>query len=221
LRKVALPLQRCRESDSAKAGFLFINHSWDQKKNSFSRDSYTESNGKVDAHMRYRDIEWYAQDTWKQSRRLTLEYGIRFQRIAPSYGVGNTFSEFLPAAYAASKPAQLIQPVLVGGKRAGFDATTGQNVSAPLIGAYGLNSITYPGEVPLFEHVFHQPAKTGSSPAVLYAFDAVSGKELWNSGKSITSYVRSTGIWSSNAQVYVATHDSTVYAFGFAMDRHQ
>jgi outer membrane protein assembly factor BamB len=64
--------------------------------------------------------------------------------------------------------------------------------------------------------------KSGSAPtaAVLYAFDGVTGKELWNSGKTITSYVRSTGVWSSNGQVYVATHDGTVYAFGFAMDRH-
>jgi outer membrane protein assembly factor BamB len=62
---------------------------------------------------------------------------------------------------------------------------------------------------------------SASSPAVLYAFDAHTGKEIWNSGKTIAGYVRSAGIWSSNAQVYVATQDATVYAFGFAMDRHQ
>lgn len=64
--------------------------------------------------------------------------------------------------------------------------------------------------------------KTGSSssPAVLYAFNGKDGKQLWSSGKSLTSYARSNGIWSSNAQVYVATYDGTVYAFGFAMDRH-
>jgi hypothetical protein len=59
-----------------------------------------------------------------------------------------------------------------------------------------------------------------SVPAVLYAFDGVSGKELWNSGKSITSFVGSGGLWASDGQVYVGTHDSTVYAFGFAMERH-
>jgi outer membrane protein assembly factor BamB len=59
-----------------------------------------------------------------------------------------------------------------------------------------------------------------SVPAVLYALDASTGKELWNSGKAIASFVHSAGLWSSNGQVYVATYDSTVYAFGFAMDRH-
>jgi hypothetical protein len=68
--------------------------------------------------------------------------------------------------------------------------------------------------------VFAVKSGSPSSPAVLYAFDGASGKELWNSGKAITSYVRSTALWSSNAQVYVATHDATIYAFGFAMDRH-
>jgi hypothetical protein len=68
--------------------------------------------------------------------------------------------------------------------------------------------------------VFALRMGTAASPAVLYAFNGTSGTELWNSGKAITSYVQSTPIWSSNAQVYVATHDRTLYAFGFAMDRH-
>jgi hypothetical protein len=68
--------------------------------------------------------------------------------------------------------------------------------------------------------VFALKTGTSASPAVLYAFNGTSGTELWNSGKTITSYVQSTPIWSSNAQVYVATHDGTLYAFGFAMDRH-
>jgi outer membrane protein assembly factor BamB len=68
--------------------------------------------------------------------------------------------------------------------------------------------------------VFALKTGSASSPAVLYAFDAKDGKEVWSSGKSIASYARSSGIWSSNGQVYVATHDGTVYAFGFAMDRH-
>jgi len=68
--------------------------------------------------------------------------------------------------------------------------------------------------------VFALSTGTAASPAVLYAFNGASGTELWNSGKAISAYVQSTPIWSSNAQVYVATHDGTLYAFGFAMDRH-
>ncbi|HVW08697.1 MAG TPA: PQQ-binding-like beta-propeller repeat protein [Bryobacteraceae bacterium] len=59
-----------------------------------------------------------------------------------------------------------------------------------------------------------------SVPAVLYVYDGGSGKEVWNSASAITSFMHSGGLWSSGGQVYVPTHDSTIYAFGFAMERH-
>jgi outer membrane protein assembly factor BamB len=55
--------------------------------------------------------------------------------------------------------------------------------------------------------------------AVLYGFDARSGREIWNSGKTIGSLIPRGNIWASNSQVYVATHDGTVYAFGFELER--
>ena len=59
-----------------------------------------------------------------------------------------------------------------------------------------------------------------SVPAVLYALNGTSGKELWNSGKALASFVSSTGLWTTTGQVYVATHDNVVYAFGFPMGRY-
>lgn len=56
--------------------------------------------------------------------------------------------------------------------------------------------------------------------AVLYAYDGSNGKELWNSANAMTSFMHSGGLWSSGGQVYVPTYDGTVYAFGFAMERH-
>jgi hypothetical protein len=140
-------------------------------------DSYTESNAKVDAHMRYHDIEWYLQDSWKVNRRVTLDAGIRFQRISPSTGQGNHFGQFLPSAYAASAPAQLIQPVLKGGARAGFDPTTGTYVAPPLIGAYGQNSVRYPGVLSLYESVFNQPS-IGYGPRIGFAWDSLGNGKL-------------------------------------------
>jgi hypothetical protein len=55
-----------------------------------------------------------------------------------------------------------------------------------------------------------------SQRAVLYALDAFTGKELWNSGKTITSFSpHSAGLAVSTGQVYVVTFDNTLYAFGF------
>jgi hypothetical protein len=60
--------------------------------------------------------------------------------------------------------------------------------------------------------------RTGS-PAVLYAHDGLSGKALWNSGKSMTAAASPGSFWSSLSQVYVGAEDGTVYAFGFLDER--
>jgi hypothetical protein len=62
-------------------------------------------------------------------------------------------------------------------------------------------------------------AAQSGSPAVVYAYDGVSGKALWNSGKSITSLASLGSFWSALSQVYVGTDDGTVYAFGFPDER--
>ena len=57
------------------------------------------------------------------------------------------------------------------------------------------------------------------SPAVLYAYDGVSGKPLWNSGKAMTTFASPGSYWSALSQVYVGTDDGTVHAFGFLDER--
>lgn len=66
-----------------------------------------------------------------------------------------------------------------------------------------------------------RPAAAGgtASPAVLYAYDGVSGKALWDSGKSMTTFASPGSYWSALSQVYVGTNDGTVHAFGFADER--
>ena len=57
-----------------------------------------------------------------------------------------------------------------------------------------------------------------STPAVLYALDGATGKELWNSGKTITSFARS-GLSGGAGVVYIPTYDSTLYAFGVPIEK--
>ncbi len=62
-------------------------------------------------------------------------------------------------------------------------------------------------------------SQPGSRPAVLYALDAATGKELWNSGSSIASPVRGVGPSGGDGQVYVVTSDGTMYCFGIPVER--
>ncbi len=57
-------------------------------------------------------------------------------------------------------------------------------------------------------------AENPSGNAVLYAFDAQTGKELFSSGKTIPGFTHFSGLAISEGRIYVVTHDSTVYAFG-------
>jgi outer membrane protein assembly factor BamB len=57
-----------------------------------------------------------------------------------------------------------------------------------------------------------------SKSAVLYALDAATGKELWSSAATITSFVRGVGPSGGDGQVYVVTYDGTVYAFGIPLE---
>jgi hypothetical protein len=56
-----------------------------------------------------------------------------------------------------------------------------------------------------------------SQPAVLYVLDGATGKEMWNSGKTITSFARA-GMAAGGGQVYLVTYDNQLYAFGIPME---
>jgi outer membrane protein assembly factor BamB len=57
-----------------------------------------------------------------------------------------------------------------------------------------------------------------SSPAVLYALDATTGKSLWDSGKTITSFVHSGGPSGGASQLYLETYDQYLDAFGYPIE---
>ncbi len=66
--------------------------------------------------------------------------------------------------------------------------------------------------------VFALSSGSRSVPAVLYALNGATGKELWSSGKAIATYSTS-GISSGQSKVYVGTHDGMLYAFGYLLPR--
>ncbi len=53
-----------------------------------------------------------------------------------------------------------------------------------------------------------------STHAVIYALDAETGRELWSSGDTITSFAHFSGLSVANGRVYLGTFDSNLYSFG-------
>jgi outer membrane protein assembly factor BamB len=54
--------------------------------------------------------------------------------------------------------------------------------------------------------------KTGN--AVLYAFDAETGKELYNSGDSMKQFTHFSGLAIADGRLFCTTYDGVIYAFG-------
>ena len=63
----------------------------------------------------YKNIECYAQDNWKPSDRLTLDYGVRFYALTPQWDTTLQASNFLPDRFDQANAAKLYTPVCVGG----------------------------------------------------------------------------------------------------------
>jgi hypothetical protein len=96
--------------------------------------SYTETTNRPFAEWRLSNVEWFAQDAWKVTRRFTLDYGLRFMMVVPIWEKENRISGFLPSAFDRSKTVQLIQPKMDGGKRVGVHPVTGAIYPASAIG---------------------------------------------------------------------------------------
>jgi hypothetical protein len=96
-----------------------------------------------------------------------------------------------------------------------------RNMVSPLPPAI-INGVVFAlsgGEIDLSDaELTAAPGAQRSSNAVLYALDAATGKELWNSGSTITSFVYSGTLSAGGGRVYVGGHDGTQYAFGFPME---
>ena len=67
--------------------------------------AYGDDNKKLVNHARYTQIEWFLQDTWKASRRLTFDYGLRFYRVGDLNSKGATLGLF-NAASVQSQPGR-------------------------------------------------------------------------------------------------------------------
>jgi hypothetical protein len=96
---------------------------------------YQEGKPIVTPEYRNHSVDWFVQDNWKVSRRLTLDFGVRFYWIQPYYEASGNRSSFVPANFNFSDQVQLIQPILIGGKRVGISPVDGTIFAGPAIGA--------------------------------------------------------------------------------------
>ncbi len=73
-----------------------------------------------DGLWRFWNFEWYAQDSWKATRRLTINYGARFAYMPPWYEARGNVSTFDPLLWTSANSASVLDGVIAstGGKAA-------------------------------------------------------------------------------------------------------
>jgi hypothetical protein len=77
-------------------------------------NTYTQASKYALPEWRYKNFEWYAQDNWKATGRLTLDYGVRFYYLTPQWDTTLQASNFLPDAFNPNAAAKLFTPVCIG-----------------------------------------------------------------------------------------------------------
>jgi hypothetical protein len=77
--------------------------------------TYTELTRRVDKAVRHWQTEGYAQDSWRLSPRLTLDYGVRLVHAGSQYEIRDMHTGFFPDEWEASQAARVYKQVCVNG----------------------------------------------------------------------------------------------------------
>lgn len=140
-------------------------------------NSYTEANAKLNGHARYKNVEWFVQDNWKVTKRLTLDYGVRFYHIQPTISAGDNLAFFDPTLYDASKQPALMTPFCLtanpctGNNRVARNPVTGATAPAVKIGTFAPGTGTqFQGMRVVKESVMNSPG-VEVGPRFGFAYD--------------------------------------------------
>jgi len=69
--------------------------------------SFQQSSARPRGYYRYTQLDFYLQDTWKLTRRLTLDLGIRFPWFQPQYDAHYQSAVFNPTAWDSTQTVRL------------------------------------------------------------------------------------------------------------------
>lgn len=103
-------------------------------------NSYSQATARAVFNVAYWNAEFYVQDNWRVTSKLTLDVGVRFYHQTPQVDINNTFSNFVPSLYSKSASPRIYVPGTSAGKRVAIDPANGTVAPVAYIGLYVPNS---------------------------------------------------------------------------------
>ena len=99
--------------------------------------SYQEATGRPYGLYRFTNTEWFIQDNWRATRRLSLDYGMRFYHDLPQADVRGQTSAFVQSLWDPKRAPLLITSGRdAKGNRVGVNSITGQMYNPGFVGTY-------------------------------------------------------------------------------------
>ena len=155
-------------------------------------DKYVEATKLASAKNVANLVEWFGQDSWKVTPRLTVELGLRMGTASPWVFIHGDAAGFYPESYSKAAAPLLILPSCLGdppntpphscvggtANRRGFNPVTNTtNLPAALIGFYGstnqsvLSDGSFSATQPGYTHGFTTGTGLQWSPRAGFAWD--------------------------------------------------
>lgn len=140
-------------------------------------NSYTEATSRPVSKIYSRSADWFVQDTWRITRKLTLDYGVRFNWFEPFWNFNNQMAGFVPSLYDPAQQVSLIRPAVVNGARVGQNPVTGETYPSALIGfvAPGIgnptNGMIVTTQSPNYPRALSENSGVLTAPRIGFAYD--------------------------------------------------
>lgn len=161
--------------------------------------SYTQAAAWIKGNFLYHNVEWYLQDNWRVNSKLTLDYGVRFHWLQPTYDTRLQASNFIPSKYNAANAPRLYYPARdASGARVALDRATGVMLPAVNIGRIvpGSGSLVGNGLFGAGEGIEDQLYKNRGvhyAPRLGFAYDAKGDQTMVVRGGFGVFYDRAAG----------------------------
>ena len=146
-------------------------------------NTYTQANNWPSGSYLFHDLEWYVQDNWRITRRLTLDYGLRFYHMPPTIDNAHTIATFVPSLYDPAQAPVLYKPGTVNGQSVAINPITGATAPSVYVGQF-VPGVGNPSDGAAVAGINGFPAGLYTTNAVSYGPRFGFAYDLFGNGKT-------------------------------------